>query len=199
MRSEKQFPRLALLILLVIPIHGLGAVNARAGSLIERTLAFVNKKPVLLTDVALTRALLQLGEADGLERTIDESLMFEEASRLLNEPPSEETVVTASLALQEKAGKEFSMAALRRKALVQLAIANYIEFRLRPLVRVEDADVRRTFNEKVVSESQPPAFSLVAPGIREVLEKRSLDQKIEEWVASLRLRAEIRRPAAPKG
>jgi hypothetical protein len=36
----------------------------------------------------------------------------------------------------------------------------------------------------------------VADAIRESLESRALDQKIEEWVASLRRRGEIRRVAA---
>ena len=89
-------------------------------------------------------------------------------------------------------------AALRRKALIQLAISNYINQRLRPLVRVEDAEVRKVFSQKVLNDQEPPSFSLVAPSIRELLERRSLDQKIEEWVASLRRREEIRRlPARP--
>ena len=37
-------------------------------------------------------------------------------------------------------------------------------------------------------------FSQVAESIREALERRSLDQKIEEWVASLRRREAVRRP-----
>jgi hypothetical protein len=125
--------------------------------------------------------------------------MFEEASRLLSQSVPEEAIAKAALALQGKAGLSFSETALRRKALVQLAISNYIDLRLRPLVRVEDAELRKAFNERVVNETQPEAFSLVAPAIREALERRSLDQKIEEWVVSLRQRAEIRRPAPRPG
>lgn len=197
MRSKRPFKSAALVILFGAVLFG-GGVRAAAGTLIERTLAFVNKKPVLLSDVELTKALLHLEEGEALERAIDESLMFEEASRLLGEPPPEETTASAVFALQEKAGAGFAPAALRRKALIQLAISNYIDLRLRPLVRVEDDEVRKVFNQQVLNDPQPPSFSLVSPSIRELLERRSLDQKIEEWVASLRRREEIRRlPSRP--
>ena len=181
------------MLLLSAGLLALGAGSAFAATLVERTMAFVNKRPVLLSDVTLTRALLKLGEAEAVERAIDESLMFEEASRLVTQTPPEEAVARAILDLEAKAGLGFSAVALRRKAVVQLAIANYIELRLRPQVRVEDGEVRRVFNERVVNDPEPPPFNLVADAIRESLEQRALDQKIEEWVASLRRREEVRR------
>ena len=84
--------------------------------------------------------------------------------------------------LKERAGAGFAPAALRRKALVQLAISSYIELRLRPQVRVEDEAVRQVFNERVSRDPEPPPFALVADAIRESLDKgpRSEDR---EWVA----------------
>lgn len=177
----------------------LGAILAlcasvQAGTIVERTLAFVNKKPVLLSDVALTKALLQLDEKDALERTIEEVMMYEEALRLLSEPPPPETLEAAVLALREKAGPGFSTPALTRKAVTQLAIKSYIDIRLRPLVRVDDADIRKVFNDRLATAALPEAFSVVAPEIRDQLQRRALDQRIEEWVASLRRREEVRRP-----
>jgi hypothetical protein len=170
------------------------ADRAGAGTLVERTVAFVNRKPVLLSDVELTRALLKLDEREATERAIDERLMFDEASRLSNETPPEETVARAVSSLREKAGPGFTPQALRRKALVQLAISNYIEQRLRPQVRVEDEEVRKVYNERIAKDpQQAPAFNLLADAIRETLESRLLDQKIEDWVASLRSREEVRR------
>ena len=128
---------------------------ASAGALVERTVAFVNKRPVLLSDVELTRTLLGIDGPEALEQTIDEVLMFEEASRLLSEPAAAETVESAVRALREKAGHGFTEAALRRKARVQLAIANYIQIRLRPLVRVDDAEVRKVFNLSLIHISEP--------------------------------------------
>lgn len=165
-----------------------------AGTLVEKTVAFVNKRPVLLSDVQLTQALLNLDAAQALERSIDESLMYEEAARLVREKPGEEAISAAVASLREKAGTGFGEPALRRKALVQLAIAGYIDLRLRPLVRVEDAEVRKVFNEKLGQDTEAPLFSEVAPAIREALESRALDARIEEWVADLRARADIRRP-----
>ena len=164
------------------------------GTLVEKTMAFVNKRPVLLSDVELAKALLKLDDAGALERSIDESLMYEEASRLLSESPGEDLVGAAIEELREKAGERFEGPALRRKALVQLAIASYIDLRLRPLIRVDDAQVRKVFNERVATDPDPPPFSQAGPAIRETLEARALDAKIEEWVAELRMRADIRRP-----
>jgi len=180
--------------LLPILLWALCPPATSAGTLLERTVAFVNKKPVLLSDVELTRTLLGIDGPEALEQTIDEVLMFEEASRLLSEPAAAETVESAVRALREKAGPGFTDAALRRKARVQLAIANYIQIRLRPLVRVDDAEVRKVFNDRLANAALPEAFSVVAPEIREQLERRALDQRIEEWVTSLRRREEVRRP-----
>lgn len=177
---------LGAILALCASVHG--------GTIVERTLAFVNKKPVLLSDVTLTRALLQLDEKDALERTIEEMMMHEEAARLLSEPPPPETLEAAVLALREKAGPGFSTPALTRKAVVQLAIKSYIDIRLRPLVRVDDAEIRKIFNDRLAVAPLPEAFSVVGPEIRDQLERRALDRRIEEWVASLRRREEVRRP-----
>ena len=171
------------------------APSTHAATLVERTLAFVNKKPVLLSDVELTRALLKLEEKEAIERAIDEVLMFEEATRLVTETLPEEAVAKAVVSLREKAGPGFTDAALRRKAVAQLAISSYIDLRLRPQVRVEDEAVRRAFNDRVARDPETPLFNLVADAIRESLESRALDEKIEEWIAALRRREEIRRVA----
>lgn len=169
------------------------AQGAHAGDIVERTVAFVNTQPVLLSEVALTRALLELDESAAIERTIEEVLMYGEAVRLVSEALPEEEVSKAFATLREKAGDGFAKAALRRKAIAQLTIAKYIDLRLRPLIRIEDAEVRRTFNERLANDPLAPVFNLVAQSIRETLERRSLDQRIEEWVASLRVREAVRR------
>lgn len=190
MRSKRRVS-MRLFVLVVCLIWG---GTASAGTIVEKTLAFVNKKPVLLSDVELTKALLELDDKLALERTIEEFMMYEEASRLLSEPPPAEAIEAAVLALREKAGPAFKTPALTRKAVVQLAIKSYIDIRLRPLVRVEDAEVRKVFNERLATETLPEAFTVIAPEIREMLERRALDARIEEWVTSLRRREEVRRP-----
>jgi hypothetical protein len=182
-------------LILALMASAFGALRAFPGTIVERTVAFVNKKPVLLSDVELTKVLLKLDEKEATQSAIDETLMFEDASRLVTETLPEEMVTRAVRSLKEKAGPGFTEAALRRKALVQLAISNYIELRLRPQVRVEDEAVRQAFNDRVAKDPQTPLFALLADAIRESLESRALDQKIEEWVAGLRVREEIRRVA----
>lgn len=186
--------RLSVLVVALVLGHMFPPAVACAGTVVERTVAFVNRRPVLLSDVELTRALLGLEEAEATERTIDEVLMSDEASRLVSDAVSEEEIAAAISTLREKAGPRFTVAALRRKALAQLAISKYIDLRLRPLVRVEDGDVRKVFNERVAANPEAPDFALVADDIRDALERQALDQKIEEWVASLRRRDDVRRP-----
>ena len=171
-------------------------VPAVAGTVVERTLAFVNRRPILLSEVQLTRALLVLDEKEALERTIDEVMMFEEASRLLSDAPPPQNLDAAIATLREIAGPEFPEAALRRKALVQIAIASYIDVRLRPLIRVDDAEVTKLFNERLAKEVPPPSFTVASLEIREFLARQALDRRIEEWVTSLRRREEVRRPPA---
>jgi hypothetical protein len=198
MRSRPRSRTRLLVATLLALALAVGAGQGFAGTLVERTVAFVNKKPVLLSDVELTKALLKLEEKEAIESAIDERLMFEDASRLASDTPPEELVVRAVQVLREKAGERFTSAALRRKAVIQVAISSYIDQRLRPQVRVEDTEVRKAFNDKILNDPQPPAFSLVADALRKSLEQRSLDQKIEEWVASLRRREEVRRvPTRP--
>ena len=184
-------------LLAIVLLWG-AALPARAleGKVVERTVAFVSKKPVLLSDVELTKALLKLDDRNALERTIDETLMSEEASRLITEAQPEEEITRAVATLREKAGVSFTDAALRRKALAQLSIAGYIEMRLRPQVRVEEEAVRQAYNERVASNPLTPSFDILSDAIRESLELKALDQKIEEWVASLRRREDVRRVAA---
>jgi hypothetical protein len=183
-----------LLVFLTFTLAGAAPfARAHEGKMVERTVAFVNKKPVLLSDVELTKALLRLDDKTALERTIDETLMSDEASRLVTEAPAEASVVRAIATLREKAGPGFGNPALRRKALAQLAISAYIELRLRPQVRVEAEAVRQAYNERLATNPLTPAFDLLEDAIRESLELKALDQKVEEWVASLRRRDDIRR------
>jgi hypothetical protein len=63
---------------------------------------------------------------------------------------------------------------------------------------VDEAAVRKAFNERLVNDPDPPVFSQVASALRDSLEGRALDEKIEEWVSDLRMHADIRRPIARK-
>src|SRR5690242_999212 len=53
-----------------------------AGDLVERVLAVVDGRPVLLSEVRLRQRLQGTSEAEALEGLIDELLMYEQAARL---------------------------------------------------------------------------------------------------------------------
>lgn len=200
MRFRPGWPGMAL-VFIANTLSSVAAGSDGARRLVERTMAFIGTRPVLLSEVELTKALLPLQGGEALEHTIDEALMFDEASRLVSAAPSPEQIEAAFRVLRERAGMTFPDAAIRRKALTQVTISTYIELRLRPLVRVEDGDVRRAFNERIARDplTPTPGFAAVAESLREALERQALDQKIEEWVASLRQVKTVRRlPERPR-
>ena len=64
-----------------------------------------------------------------------------------------------------------------------------MEFRFRPQLRVSDEQVRAAF------ESDPrraTSFEAEKESIRERLERRALDERVEAWVRELRARADVR-------
>jgi len=85
-------------------------------------------------------------------------------------------------------------------------ILRYVEFRFRPQIRIRDEELRAAWNEDHQGEPEGPPFEEAALRLRARLERRQLDQRIEEWVSNLRGRAEIRYvegpgspPALPEG
>ena len=86
---------------------------------------------------------------------------------------------------------------MRRLARRQTASLKYIEFRFRPLVRVEESEVRAAWDQARAARPDTPPFEEAAPALRARLESEELDKRIEEWVGELRAGAEIRYNAPP--
>ena len=82
---------------------------------------------------------------------------------------------------------------LRRQA----AILQYVDFRFRPQVRITEEELRAAWNREFEGEPEGPAFEEAAPALRERLERRALDERIENWVKRLRERAEVRYVEGP--
>jgi hypothetical protein len=161
---------------------------------IERILAVVDGRPVLLTEVELMEALRGLSREAALEAVIDERLMSREASRLPQAAvtPEDEARAFESLRLRLplSAGR-IAEADLRRLARRQLAILKYVEFRFRPLVRVGEEELRRAYQAKYAGAGVP-SFEAVSAALQEELERRELDRRLEAWIAELRAGAEVR-------
>jgi hypothetical protein len=160
---------------------------AEPSHLVDRILAVIDGRPLLLSEVRLVERLRGLPRERALEQAIDERLMFEQAVRLPQTAPSAEESERAYAGLVERlqaADERVDETALRELARRQATILKYIEFRFRPLARAEGALRPDPGEASEPGESGP-----------ELLEAR-----IEEWVAELREEATIRyNPAEPGG
>jgi hypothetical protein len=170
----------------------LGATPA-TGTEIERILAVVDGRPLLLSEVELARDVKRLGREAAVEALIDEWLMFEEAARLPQSSVDEDLAYQNLLEnLPDLVLAEGQESALRRMAHRQATILRYIEFRFRPLVRIDDAQVRRAYRERYGNQPDAPALEDVQAELHDRLARRDLDEKIEAWVRDLREHAQVR-------
>jgi hypothetical protein len=159
---------------------------------IERVVAVVDGRPLLLSDVRAVERVRGLAEAAALEALVDEWLMHREASRL---PQAEVLAEEEQRATQEllerrpELGDAVSAADLRRLVGRQIAILKYVEFRFRPQLRVSDQEVRAAFE---ADPSAGDSWEAAKQAVRERLERRALDERVEAWVRELRGRADVR-------
>jgi hypothetical protein len=167
---------------------------------LERIVAVVDERPILLSDLRALRAVRRLNEEQALPALIDERLMYAEAIRL---PQAEVSAEEEDRALAPLAEAQPGLRAevpepdLRRLVRRQLAILKYVEFRFRPQVRVSEQEVRKAWEEEQAGNPAGPALEDEQEAIRGRLERRDLDARIEAWVAQLRARAEVRYPGGP--
>jgi hypothetical protein len=168
--------------------------SVASAEVVERILAVVGGRPLMLSEVRLVQRLRGLERAPALEAIIDEQLMLREASRLAQSVVSEEDEQRAyeSLLQRNPSASALPEADLRRLVRRQAAILKYVEFRFRPQVQVSDAAMRDAYEKEYGSRADGPSFETAAPGIRRRLADRELDEKIEAWVKELRSGAEIR-------
>jgi len=172
----------------------LAAPSVSADVLLERILAVVEGRPVLLSEVRLLQAVRGLSQKAALEELIDERLMLREAGRLAQSAvlPEEEERALALLRDSSPPARAASPAELRRLVRRQTAIVKYIDFRFRPQVSVSDADVRRAYDARYGGDPGAPPLEGEAAALREALSQKALDERIEAWVAELRAGAAIR-------
>jgi hypothetical protein len=192
--SVSVLPRVVCLVLFVLSLVVPSASGQPAPSpaTIERVMVVVDGRPLLLSDVGDLARVRGLAEEAALEAVIDERLMYQEASRLTQTEvlaDEEERALAALLERKPALPVEVGEAGLRRILRRQITILKYVEFRFRPQLRVSDQQVRAAF------ESDPQAgesFEAEKERIRERLERRALDERVEAWVRELRVRADVR-------
>ena len=157
--------------------------------LVERIVAVVEDRPVLLSEVRLLQAVKGLDEGPAREAVIDELLMHREALRLPEAPDaSVEAAAMEALRARVPGAPE---TALRRLARRQIAILAYVEHRFRPLVRVETAELQAALDVAWPEPADRPADAEAQ--VRAHLEADRLGRLVEGWVRELREAATIRR------
>jgi hypothetical protein len=160
---------------------------------IERVLAVVDRRPVLLSEAEVVAALRGLERHVALDALIDELLMYTEAARYphARPTPEEEQAALASLTARRPEPR-LEDADLRRIAHRQATILKYVGLRFRPLVRISDEQLRLEYATRYPGPPGAPGFEAVADELRVQLAGRELDVRIEEWVRQLRAAVEIR-------
>jgi hypothetical protein len=192
MRSDRM-SKLALGLLAALLPAATGA------AVVERILAVVDGRPVLLSEVTVFQRLRGEAERPALDGLIDEELMYREAARLPQAAvtPEEEQRAYDSLQARVPVKSKDDEAQLRRVARRQAAILKYVDFRFRPQVRVTEEAVQAAYTAR--SRPGGPAFAEAAPALRAALAEEDLSRRIEDWVKELRRSVEIRYNAESPG
>lgn len=166
-----------------------------AGEVVERILAVVDTRPVLLSETVVLERVRGVDRPSALEALVDERLMYAEASRLPQGAVSAEEEDKALASLVALAGGRAQGVAeedLRALARRETAILKYVHFRFLPQIKVEEEAVRRAYDAEFGTVAKAPGFEEAAPAIRQRLVDRELDQRIESWVKELRAGATVR-------
>jgi hypothetical protein len=157
--------------------------------LLERVVAVVDERPVLLSEVRLLQAVKGLPEDEARRGLVDELLMQREAARLPGTRPEPEVLARAVAQLRSRA-PGVPERELERLARRQLAILAYVEQRFRPLVRVEDSAVGAAVDLQWPEPAERPEDADVL--LRVSLEDEQLDRLVEDWVKELREASDVR-------
>jgi hypothetical protein len=170
-------------------------VSPPPGELVERVLAVVDGRPLLLSDARVLAEVRGTSSEHALELLVDESLMYEQASRTPQAAiaPGEEQAALADL-LQKRPSlaNESTAAALRRLLRRQLAILKYVDFRFGPQVRPTDEELQRAYAQEYGARPEAPALETVAEALRARLTREKADARLEAWIKELRADAEVR-------
>lgn len=172
------------------------AASPAPRELLERVVAVIDDRPLLLSEVRALAAVRGLSAESALEAAIDERLMAAEAARgtAIEVGADELERLLDDLQRRRPAlASAVSRAELQRIVLRQVTILRYVEFRFRPQVRVSDEEVRRAWEADEVGRPSGVPLEDAQDAIRARLERQALDLRVEAWVAELRARADLRR------
>jgi hypothetical protein len=165
-----------------------------AAEVVERILAVVDSRPVLLSEVRLVQLLRNVDQGQATQVVIDERLMFREATRVPQASVDAEEEERAYQSLEKRLPDlgQAPEAELRRLGRREATILKYLEFRFRSQVRAGEDEIRAAYAEKYAADPAAPPFEQMRAALAEQVEARKFDERIEAWVKELRAGAEIR-------
>ena len=195
---------------------GLAVLMASAfaqAELVDRIVAIIDREVVTLSEaeqakeIALARSRDEVALVDIVERLIESRLVEREVERFTSEPVPSELVERAfeevragspsGAAFQQMLERSgLSEEELRSTLRRQVAVAQYLERRFRPLTFVTDDQIETYYRDELapsVSRERLPEIAEVSDSIRRILEERAFNARVEEWITGLKERATIRR------
>lgn len=191
-------------------IVGLGIVVTGA-EVLDRLVAVVNGRPILLSDVRAASAFGLIDAADGqgpeaaLARMIERTLVLEEVDRYGPSEPAAARVAQRVDAVRARLGPAAFAAALARSGLDeaalgglardQLRIDDYLAQRFGAAAQPTDEEVQRYYLERAgefVREGRELSFREAEPIARERLAAMRRAGLISDWIAGLRRRGDVR-------
>jgi hypothetical protein len=213
MKNAKHFAWWPLLVLalLVATLHA---------EVVDRMIAVVNKHLITWSDLdeqmrfeALEngRALKDLGEAErraAFEHLVQDRILREQMQGTLPANSGEVNARLDDVRAGWQAEKDdakwaatltrygLSAAGLRASVTSQIEILKFMDFRVRPMIRVTRQEVdgyySLTLVPQVVAKGQTPeSLEAVTPKIRELLTEQKMNQEMEKWLATLRSQASV--------
>jgi hypothetical protein len=192
---------------------------ARA-DVVDRTIAVVNNHLVTWSDLdeqmrfeALEnqRALQELGQVqrrEAFEHLVQYRILRDQmqgtAPAASQEVEARIADVRAGWRLEKDAAKwnstlaryGLSEAELRELVTNQIEILKFMEFRVRPLVRISRAEVDEYYTStlvpQVVKQGQTPEpLEAITPKIRELLAEQKMNRELEKWLENLRAQSQV--------
>jgi peptidyl-prolyl cis-trans isomerase SurA len=190
----------------------LAAGSARA-ELVDRIVAIIDREVVTLSEaeqaseIARARSQTDVALVEVVERLIESRLVEREVERFTSEPVSSDLVERAfgevraaspsDAAFREMLARSgLSEEELRGTLRRQVAVAQYLERRFRPLTFVTEDQIEAYYRDELapsVGGQRLPELAEVSESIRRILEERAFNARVEEWIAALKKTAKIQR------
>lgn len=188
--------------------------NPGTAEVIDRIVAVIDRDVITLSEAELAREIGVLRSGGGgddlpltqvVERLIEVHLIEREVRRYRGEPVPSHEISRAMDAIRDSfpSGEAFREAltargmdedSLRLLVRRQIAISQYLERRFRPLVYVTDEEARRYYQEEILSSGGVvPPYEEVVEKIRQIVREKKFNQRVDDWIETLKSRTPIRR------